>query len=158
MEARFTRRGNCLALLLLTLPPLHLHQPHRISLPGFRQSDHPRGRAFFLQLVRQHHHDSRRNAGRTARAPRVRHLFPLATRSHRLRFLQLLVLPLVGSGDSDWEILFSQWGLLAQDQKIGGIMRTLGWLGMLATVAWLAYRVRHDAAIGAGFSDTRQAP
>ncbi len=49
-------------------------------------------------------------------------------------------LPLVGSGDSDWEILFSQWGLLAQDQKIGGIMRTLGWLGMLATVAWLASR------------------
>jgi len=34
-------------------------------------------------------------------------------------------LPLVGSGDSDWEILFTQWGLLAQDQKIGGIVRTL---------------------------------
>src|SRR4029077_325766 len=55
-------------------------------------------------------------------------------------------LPLLGSGDSDWEILFAQWGLLAQDQKIGGIMRTLGWLGMLGTMAWLAYRVRHDAA------------
>ncbi|HVS88341.1 MAG TPA: hypothetical protein VHF01_08975, partial [Candidatus Acidoferrum sp.] len=54
-------------------------------------------------------------------------------------------LPLVGSGEHDWEILFGQWGLLAQDQKIGGIMRTLGWLGMLATMAWLAYRVRHDA-------------
>ena len=50
-------------------------------------------------------------------------------------------LPLVGSGDSDWEILFSQWGLLAQDQKIGGIMRTLGWLGMLSTMAWLAWRM-----------------
>jgi hypothetical protein len=55
-------------------------------------------------------------------------------------------LPLVGSEESDWTILFSQWGLLAQDQKIGGTMRTLGWLGMLATIAWLAYRVRHDAA------------
>jgi hypothetical protein len=55
-------------------------------------------------------------------------------------------LPLVGSGDSDWEILFSQWGLLAQDQKIGGFIRTLGWLGMLATMAWLAYGLRHDAA------------
>jgi hypothetical protein len=55
-------------------------------------------------------------------------------------------LPLVGSGDSDWELLFSQWGLLAQDQKIGGIMRTVGWLGMLATMAWLGYRVRLDAA------------
>jgi len=56
-------------------------------------------------------------------------------------------LPLVGSGDSDWEILFTQWGLLAQDQKIGGIVRTLGWFGMLATTAWLAYRVRHDATL-----------
>jgi hypothetical protein len=56
------------------------------------------------------------------------------------------VLPLVGSGEHDWEILFGQWGLLAQDQKIGGIMRTLGWLGMITTVAWLAHRVRHDAA------------
>jgi hypothetical protein len=56
-------------------------------------------------------------------------------------------LPLVGSEESDWTILFGQWGLLAQDQKIGGIMRTLGWLGMLATLTWLAYRVyplRHD--------------
>lgn len=55
-------------------------------------------------------------------------------------------LPLVGSEESDWTILFSQWGLLAQDQKIGGIMRTLGWLGMLATMAWLANRARLDAA------------
>jgi len=53
---------------------------------------------------------------------------------------------LIGSGEHDWEILFGQWGLLAQDQKIGGIMRTLGWLGMIATMAWLAYRGRHDAA------------
>src|SRR3989440_2662477 len=28
-------------------------------------------------------------------------------------------LPLVGSEESDWTILFCQWGLLAQDQKIG---------------------------------------
>ncbi len=55
-------------------------------------------------------------------------------------------LPLVGSEESDWTILFSQWGLLAQDQKIGGIMRTLGYLGMLATMAWLAYCLRQDAA------------
>ncbi len=55
-------------------------------------------------------------------------------------------LPLVGSEESDWTILFTQWGLLAQDQKIGGIMRTLGWLGMLGTMAWLAYRTRQDAA------------
>jgi len=55
-------------------------------------------------------------------------------------------LPLVGSEDSDWTILFTQWGLLAQDQKIGATMRTLGYLGMLATIAWLALRLRHAAA------------
>jgi hypothetical protein len=53
-----------------------------------------------------------------------------------------LSLPLVGSGDHDWEILFGQWGLLMQDQRIGGITRTLGWIGMLATVAWFLWRVR----------------
>jgi len=50
-------------------------------------------------------------------------------------------LPLVGSDESDWAILFGQWGLLLQDQKIGGIMKTIGWIGMLATMAWLAFRV-----------------
>src|SRR5260370_11744170 len=41
------------------------------------------------------------------------------------------LLPLVGSGDHDWGILFGQWGLLAQDQKIGGTMRVLRWEGMI---------------------------
>jgi hypothetical protein len=50
-----------------------------------------------------------------------------------------LALPLVGSGDHDWEILFGQWGVLHLDQKIGGTMRALGWLGMLVTVAWFAW-------------------
>lgn len=55
-----------------------------------------------------------------------------------------LSLPLVGSGEHDWEILFGQWNLLLQDQRIGGITRTLGWLGMLATVAWFAWRAKRD--------------
>ncbi len=50
-------------------------------------------------------------------------------------------LPLVGSETSDWLILFGQWGLLEQDRKIGGVMRTIGHLGMICVVAWLAYRV-----------------
>jgi hypothetical protein len=58
--------------------------------------------------------------------------------------------PLVGSETSDWDILFTQWGLLAQDQRIGGIMRTLGLLGMLAAMAWLAYRTRQDAVSKGG--------
>ena len=55
-------------------------------------------------------------------------------------------LPLVGSDESDWTILFGQWGLLQQDQRIGGVMRILGWLGMIAAAAWLAFRTQQDAA------------
>ena len=55
-------------------------------------------------------------------------------------------LPLVGSDLSDWAILFGRWGLLVQDQKIGRIMHILGWLGMIATVAWLAYRTYQKSA------------
>ncbi|HEX9759587.1 MAG TPA: hypothetical protein VGA40_01635 [Candidatus Acidoferrales bacterium] len=50
-----------------------------------------------------------------------------------------LSLPLVGSGDHDWEILFGQWGVLHKDRIIGGNTRILGWLGMLATVGWFAW-------------------
>jgi len=55
-------------------------------------------------------------------------------------------LPLVGSEESDWTILFTQWEILTRDQQIGATSRALGWLGMLASVAWLAYRVYHDSA------------
>jgi hypothetical protein len=54
-------------------------------------------------------------------------------------------LPLVGSEESDWTILFTQWGLLRKDLQIGATTRALGWLGMLATVAWLAWRIWRDA-------------
>lgn len=49
-------------------------------------------------------------------------------------------LPLVGSGDHDWGILFGQWGLLSYDAKIGGAMRFIGWIGMIACAGWLAWR------------------
>ena len=55
-------------------------------------------------------------------------------------------LSLVGSDESDWTILFTQWNLLAYDQKIGATVRILGYLGMLATGLWLAYRLRQDSA------------
>lgn len=57
-------------------------------------------------------------------------------------------LPLVGSGDHDWGILFGQWGLLAQDERIGGITRAIGWLGMLASVGWLVWRTYTSARAG----------
>ncbi len=53
-----------------------------------------------------------------------------------------LALPLVGSGEHDWEILFGQWGLLVHDHAIGAATRQLGWPGMLATVAWLVWMAR----------------
>jgi hypothetical protein len=49
-------------------------------------------------------------------------------------------LPLVGSGDHDWAILFGQWGLLMQDRKIGSAMHAIGWMGMVAVAGWLAWR------------------
>ncbi|MGH9806712.1 MAG: hypothetical protein ACRD9W_05530, partial [Terriglobia bacterium] len=60
-------------------------------------------------------------------------------------------LPLVGSGDHDWDILFTHWNLLLRDQQIGHSTRALGWLGMFATVAWLAYRTCRDSRRQAQF-------
>lgn len=51
-------------------------------------------------------------------------------------------LPLVGMGDTldhDWNILFSQWGVLLHDRDIAGVTRGLGWLGMLGVMAWLVW-------------------
>jgi hypothetical protein len=54
-------------------------------------------------------------------------------------------LPLINGDIGDWTILFEQWGLLPDDLKIGQFVRTLGWLGMSATLAWLAYRTYRDS-------------
>jgi hypothetical protein len=56
-------------------------------------------------------------------------------------------LPLVTVGDGefgghDWFRIFSSLRLLEYDRTIGGIVRVLGWMGMLGTVGWLIYRVR----------------
>ena len=53
-------------------------------------------------------------------------------------------MPLVGAGDEpehDLGTLFSQWGIITQDQNIGATVKSLGWVGMIGTVAWLAYRI-----------------
>ncbi len=54
-------------------------------------------------------------------------------------------LPLVGSETSDWLLLFGRWNLLLHDQQIGHTFRFLGWLGMFATMVWLAYRAYRSA-------------
>jgi hypothetical protein len=57
-----------------------------------------------------------------------------------------LNLPLVGDGTHDWEVLFSLWGMLQQDQQVGSWTRGLGWLGMVATMAWLGWMGRRSRA------------
>lgn len=55
---------------------------------------------------------------------------------------QELPLVSVGGGDTehDWFLIFSSLGLLNYDTTIAGLTRALGWLGMLATMVWFAYR------------------
>ena len=57
------------------------------------------------------------------------------------------VLPLVTVGDPeggghDWFQILGRWGLLRYDTTLGGLVRWVGWLGMLGTPGWLLYRHR----------------
>jgi len=47
--------------------------------------------------------------------------------------------PLVGGDESDWAILFNHWGVLQKDLVIASWVRGIGWIGMLATLAWVAW-------------------
>ncbi|MGD0964605.1 MAG: hypothetical protein ABSA57_11980 [Candidatus Acidiferrales bacterium] len=54
-------------------------------------------------------------------------------------------LPLLTVGDTDdvvhdWNYLFGKFGLLEHDTQIGQIVRVMGWIGMLGTVAWMIWR------------------
>lgn len=67
---------------------------------------------------------------------------PIATYMADARAQELPLLT-VGSGDDvihDWNYLFGKLGLLAHDTQIASAMRVVGWLGMLATVAWFVRR------------------
>jgi len=59
---------------------------------------------------------------------------------HYMATARTMDIELVGSGEHDWEILFTRWGILVHDQQIGHATQALGWLGMLATVAWFVRR------------------
>lgn len=52
------------------------------------------------------------------------------------------LLPLVGSGEHDWAILFGQWGCLSRDTAIAGTVRAIGWIMMLSAWSWLAWQWR----------------
>lgn len=53
-----------------------------------------------------------------------------------------MTLPLVTVGDPegnlhDWNQIFSNLGVLRYDTRIAGVVRFLGWVGMLATSGWM---------------------
>ena len=54
-------------------------------------------------------------------------------------------LPLITVGDSDyvihdWNYLFGRLGVLDHDTQIAHTVRCLGWIGMIATMAWFIWR------------------
>jgi hypothetical protein len=55
-----------------------------------------------------------------------------------------LELPLVGGGDHDWNTIFTRWGILQYDTDIAGTVKFIGWLGMAAACAWVAWRAWAD--------------
>lgn len=46
-------------------------------------------------------------------------------------------LPLVGSGDHDWNIILSELSMLQYDATIAGFIKALGWLIMVSSLLWL---------------------
>jgi hypothetical protein len=54
-------------------------------------------------------------------------------------------LPLINGDIGDWTLLFGQWGILDYDRRIGHTFRAVGWVGMIAVMVWLSYRVYRDA-------------
>jgi hypothetical protein len=55
-----------------------------------------------------------------------------------------LELPLVGGGDHDWNTIFTRWNILQYDTDIAGTVKFIGWMGMAAACAWVAWRARAD--------------
>jgi len=54
------------------------------------------------------------------------------------------LLPLVGGGDHDWHRILSRWHLLEYDTIIATIIKTVGWIGMLAACGWVVWRAWQD--------------
>ncbi len=57
-----------------------------------------------------------------------------------------MALPLVTTGDPDfvehdWHTIFSSLGILQYDTTIAGVVRLIGWCGMVVVVLWLVRKV-----------------
>lgn len=69
--------------------------------------------------------------------------------SHYVADARAQLLPLVTVGDPaagghDWFLILSRWGLLRYDTALGGLLRVVGWVGMLAVPVWLVRRQRRQ--------------
>jgi hypothetical protein len=53
-------------------------------------------------------------------------------------------LPLVGSGDHDWNTIFGGWHVLAYDTQIASVVKIVGWTGMAAVCFWVVWRWYRD--------------
>lgn len=65
---------------------------------------------------------------------------------------QLLPLVSIGAGYGDasmhdWYNIFSHMGVLDRDVQIAHTVRTLGWVGMIGCILFLAWRWNHDRAV-----------
>lgn len=59
----------------------------------------------------------------------------------RSQSLQYVTVGDPDKAEHDWYYLFSQAGVLEHDIAIGGFVRMLGWIGMLAVVGWLVWQI-----------------
>lgn len=53
-------------------------------------------------------------------------------------------LPLVGGGEHDFEHIFTRWGVLHRDVEIADTTRMIGWIVIIAALAWLGWRYRRQ--------------
>jgi hypothetical protein len=70
-----------------------------------------------------------------------------------------MALPLVTTGDPDhiehdWNSIFSSLGVLPYDTTIAGVVRFLGWCGMLAVVAWIVWISLRPSALSIQHSES----
>jgi hypothetical protein len=53
-------------------------------------------------------------------------------------------LPLVGGGEHDWHKILGRWQLLPWDTRLASLVKTVGWIGMLAVCLWVIWRFYRD--------------
>jgi hypothetical protein len=55
-----------------------------------------------------------------------------------------LELPLLGGGQHDWNTIFWRWHVLAHDVQIAGVVKAVGWLGIVTACTWVVWRAWQD--------------